>query len=346
MKGGRFFLLGLVALGLAGFPRADGEGIDLDKPEPDRMFLDLPWGGLPIVSSEVGAEPQAMGDPETMNPVYGTCQMPGIIPRACTPDCAFECSTPECSLGCFCGCHNEGKAMYAQMLAEQRQRTQVLAARDVVPDGSHEDEADLVKATEPSTSSPAAVLGGDAQFWKKALLDMKQDDREVKRNEIKQPFKVAQEKRHKANPRYQAYQRLVEQQRKEREARPHNPTMLNRHMRRVSTTRDPFAETDGFSWEKFHPVDPYRTRGRPKGDQSPYALETADMDNVFDPSLDWDNTGEHPFETEGTNWWGAGRKDAALAEQENWWSHVPQGFAAGKKNPFGTKANAHALGWF
>jgi hypothetical protein len=38
-----------------------GDHIDLDKPEPEHIFLDNPWGGSPVVSSEVGAEPQAIG---------------------------------------------------------------------------------------------------------------------------------------------------------------------------------------------------------------------------------------------------------------------------------------------
>lgn len=52
-----------VALLLVGgaLPLSAGDHIDLDKPEPERIFLDNPWGGSPVVSSEVGAEPQAIG---------------------------------------------------------------------------------------------------------------------------------------------------------------------------------------------------------------------------------------------------------------------------------------------
>ena len=38
---------------LAALPLIASDHIDLDKSEPDVMYLDNPWGGMPIVSSEV-----------------------------------------------------------------------------------------------------------------------------------------------------------------------------------------------------------------------------------------------------------------------------------------------------
>ena len=125
-------LVAMVARISAGSSATALAGIDLDKSEPDRMFLDMPWGGSPVVSSEVGAQPQAVGDPETMNPVYGTCLMPGVAPSECTPDCAFQCDTPECSLNCFCGCDSEAKARQVQMLAQLEHSVRVRDARQAL----------------------------------------------------------------------------------------------------------------------------------------------------------------------------------------------------------------------
>lgn len=75
----------VVAVWLATVALSAGDHIDLDKPEPERIFLDNPWGGSPVVSSEVGAEPQAVG---------GACRRVALAPvvramlRAAPAGCA------------------------------------------------------------------------------------------------------------------------------------------------------------------------------------------------------------------------------------------------------------------
>lgn len=324
---------------LAALPSgARGDHIDLDKPEPDRIFLDNPWGGSPIVSSEIGAEPQAMGDPETMNPVYGTCLMPGITPTECSPDCAYNCDTPECSLSCFCACNQEAKALQTQMLAQARQRTQVLAARR--GDG----------ASEGSSLPTADEFGGDAEFWRGSLHALKEDEKKAAASAVALKVQEANEKR-KANPRFKAHQLLVEKERaaqKDRAmARAGKRPLVDYHGHALSATRDPFAEADGFSWDKYHPVNPYRIRGRSK--KSAYGDEADRIDDVFDPSEDWDNEGSADAFAQDTAWWGMHNKEPAYvrATQSHWWTHEPKGgLTAGQPNPFGTADNDHALGWF
>lgn len=325
-----------MVVALAALPLSAGDHIDLNKSEKDVMYLDNPWGGLPIVSSEVGAVPQAMGDPETMNPVYGTCLMPGVVPSECTPDCAFNCDTPECSLNCYCGCNQQAKAMHTAMLAQMQQRKEVIAARD---------------ADEQGVDSDADAFRGDAKFWKNSLHALKMDERHATRTAAKLQFQEAREKR-KANPRFQAHQLVVEKIKKAEQdratARAGKRRTIDKHGHELSKSRDPFAEADGFSWDKFHPVNPYRVRGRQQGDTSPYAQEAGQIDNVFDPAEDWDNVGsDSPF-AKSTAWWGLQDKEPAhaLATDDHWWTHVPQGVGAGKPNPFGTWDNDRALGWF
>jgi hypothetical protein len=311
-----------------------GGKIDLDKPEKDVIYLDNPWGGSPIVSSEIGAEPQAMGDPETMNPVYGTCLMPGVVPSECSPDCAFKCDTPECSLNCFCACP-EGKALRTQMLAQAWQRTQVLAAREDF---------------------------GNAEFWKDALHTLKLDEKKAAASATALKVQEANEKR-RASPRFKAHQLLVEKQRAAKleraKARAGKRPRVDIHGHTISATRDPFAEADGFSWEKYHPVNPYRVRGRSRK-PTEIDREVDRIDNVFDPSEDFDNAGgEEPFAAaEGevgarggrdTAWWGFKSKEPAYvrATEGHWWTHEPKGdLTAGEPSPFGTADNDHTLGWF
>mmetsp|Transcript_45935 Transcript_45935/g.71966 ORF Transcript_45935/g.71966 Transcript_45935/m.71966 type:complete len:165 (+) Transcript_45935:55-549(+) len=93
--------------------------IDLDGPvDETEVHLDT-FGGYPVVSSEVGAEPQAVDDPETMNQVAGTCQMAGINPTDCSQDCFYGCEDPLCSWNCICACRGADKALMVAQLAQK-----------------------------------------------------------------------------------------------------------------------------------------------------------------------------------------------------------------------------------
>uniref|UniRef100_A0A7S0DVG4 Uncharacterized protein n=1 Tax=Hanusia phi TaxID=3032 RepID=A0A7S0DVG4_9CRYP len=97
-------------------------------PTSDEIYLDMPWGGSPVVSSEVGAEPQAMDDPETMEYTAGTCRDPEVSPTQCTPDCMSACRSPMCSLNCLCACKNaQQRAMVVASLREKIVRAPMLA---------------------------------------------------------------------------------------------------------------------------------------------------------------------------------------------------------------------------
>ena len=321
----------VLAIGVTALPLIEGrDRFDLDKSEPDHMYLDNPWGGSPIVASEIGKTPQAMGDPETMNPVYGTCAMPGVVPSECTPDCAFNCDTPECSLNCFCGCNNEEKAMHAQMLAQYEQTAQVLAARDNVYE-----------------SAPA--FDGDARFWKRSRHVISRDKRTASAaNALK--FQEATEKR-KLSPRFKMHQLLIATQRKakliRKQARAGKRPIIDKQGQRISATRDPLADADGFSWDKFHAVNAYWVRGGSKRDNSPYADEVGKMNNVFDPAEDLDNEGENE---DYSAVWNRKRSNVPAWRQrhgDHWWTHFLHGYAAGTTpNPFGTHQNEHERGWY
>ena len=289
-------------------------------------------------------------DPETMNPVYGTCQQPGIVPTDCSADCAFDCDTPECSLGCFCGCNPEAKAISTEMLVQLRRRSHVLR--------QHRMMRQALSGSESSGQPQGADEGvdassngrGDFSFWKDALHALKQDETQAKRTEIRLQFEKKAEER-KASPRYKRHQLLVAKRKENLEARAgqrDRHARVDAHGHMLGQTRDPFAEADGFSFEKYHPVNPYRVRGRPKGDGSPYEQEVGRMDNVFDPAEDWDNVGSDDPLGETTSWWSvkSGEPASALATDDHWWTHEPSGFAAGRPNPFGSYDNDHQLGWF
>ena len=286
-------------------------------------------------------------DPETMNPVYGTCQQPGIVPSDCTADCAFDCDTPECSLGCFCGCNPEARAATTEILAQMQRRSRVLQHQHqmLALDSEHGEEG----VDEPARP----LVAGDADFWKSSLRALKHDEKRARRAEIKLQFQKKAAQR-KESPRYKAHQLLVAQRKAAAEARAGRGTRqarVDEHGRLLAKDRDPFAEADGFSWDKFHPVNPYRVRGEEaKRGRSPYEQEVGRIDDVFDPAEDWDNVGSDDAFGKTTSWWGASLEDNApanaLATADDWWRHDPTGFAAGRPDPFGSYANDDALGWF
>ena len=80
------------------------------------------------MSSEVGAEPQAMDDPETTEYTAGTCRDPQVSPTTCSPDCMSACRSPLCSLNCLCACKNaEHRAMVIALLKERIVSSPMLA---------------------------------------------------------------------------------------------------------------------------------------------------------------------------------------------------------------------------
>jgi len=96
--------------------------------EKEKINLEA-FGGDPVVSSEIGAEPSDPDDPELLMPT-GTCEMPGIQLKECTHDCVYNCRTPMCTWGCVCSCNNRGaKAKLLAFLKSVSQSTQILAAQ-------------------------------------------------------------------------------------------------------------------------------------------------------------------------------------------------------------------------
>lgn len=331
-----------------------------------------------MVASEIGAEPQAIGDPETMDPVYGTCLMPGVVPSECTPDCAYACETPECSLGCFCGCNAQAKQLHVTMLAQQQQNMKVLAARDEVGGNVYSEPGarfweKSLRALDKNEQVDSRRISSARRFHlnakDKQRLDTLRAASEVRFEEAKDKRRArarelalhAQKTAHsfassvrealqqrKASPRYKAHKLLAH---KLKEAHKTHAKARARKGRRIS--RDPFAEADGFSWDKLHPVDPYRRgQGLPKTDNSPYETEVNRLDNVFDPAEDWDNFGSTNMLPDGTTWWSIGPSQVShvLATDDHWWRHgwrkERHGIGAGRPHPFGSYDNDKALGWY
>lgn len=289
-----------------------------------------------------------------MNPVYGTCQQPGIVPSECTADCAFNCETPECSLGCFCGCNAEARATSTEILLQMKRRSRVLQhQRQMQALASQHGSSALDRAHKVSSQEDSGdtVVGGDANFWERSLRALKKDEKLARRAEIKLQFQKKAEQR-KKNPRYVAYQKMLENRSKRSKAysgRGFQHAHVDGHGHLLSADRDPFAEADGFSWDKFHPVNPYRKRGAAeKRGRSPYEQEVGTIDDVFDPAEDWDNVGSDDAFDKSTSWWNvqANQPASALATADDWWRHEPDGFGAGRPNPFGSYDNDRALGWF
>jgi len=289
-----------------------------------------------------------------MNPVYGTCDQPGLVPSDCTADCAFNCDTPECSLGCFCGCNPEAKAISTEMLVQMRRRSHVLRQQRMMRqelssrDGSGAEPSGQLQGVHGGDDASSDGVGGDVSFWEDTLHGLEQDEKQAKQAEIRLQFEKKAEER-KTSPRYKRHQLLVAKRKERLEAR-EGPRVrhVDAYGHLLGQSRDPFAEADGFSFEKYHPVNPYRVRGRPKGDGSPYEQEVGRMDNVFDPAEDWDNVGSDDPLGKTTSWWSVheGEPAYALATDDHWWTHEPSGFAAGRPNPFGSYDNDHQLGWF
>eukprot|EP00961_Rhodomonas_salina_P016127 217070-Rhodomonas_salina.1 len=114
------------------------------------VYLDA-FGGDPVVSSEVGAEPKDVDDPELLMPT-GTCEMPGIELKECSHDCVYGCDNPMCTWGCVCACNTQGaKAKLLAFLSQQSRSTQVLAAQ--------KDLSKAVTAMEVNAEQPKQLEG-------------------------------------------------------------------------------------------------------------------------------------------------------------------------------------------